>query len=105
IVWFLCGNISCKNKNCLKRLLKSEGFLGSYHFIDFDPFSTFGSFPSLHGDWTTYGRLLLSDYINEDQALYLDSDLIVERDVLELNNFDFNHHVLAAVGGGRFKYT
>jgi len=105
IAWFFCRGISDKNKNRLEQLLKSEEFLGGYRFIDFDPFSIFGSLPSLHGDWTTYGRLLLADYINEDRVLYLDADLIIERDILELGNFDLNHYVLAAVGGGRFKYA
>jgi len=104
-LWFLCADITDKDKNHLRQLLASEEFCGDFHLIDFNPFFIFGSFPSLHGDWTPYGRLLLVDYISEDQVLYLDSDLVVELDVLELEHFNFKDYVLAAVGGGKFKYA
>lgn len=104
-LWFLCAGHSEKDKRSIEKLLKHEGFGGKFSFIDFDPYSTFGSFRSLHGDWTSYGRLLLVDFIHEDQVLYLDSDLIVEEDVLKIDQFEFNGYFLAAVGGGKFKFT
>jgi lipopolysaccharide biosynthesis glycosyltransferase len=104
-IWFLCAGQTKKDKSKIEMLLQLEAFQGNYYFIDFDPYLTFGSYSSLHGDWTSYGRLLLVDIIEEDEVLYLDSDLIIEVDVLLLNNFDFKGHFLAEVGGGRFKYT
>jgi len=104
-IWFLCACLTPKEKNQIIKLLKSEHFSGNYDFIDFDPVFHFGTLSSLHGDWTAYGRLLLSDFIYSDQVLYLDSDLVVELDVLEVEDFNFNGHALAAVGGGRFRYT
>src|SRR3954470_3769068 len=80
-LWFLCSQITESDKIHLKHLLAYENFLGGSRFIDFDPYSIFGSFPSLHGDWTPYGRLLLVDYVQEDLVLYLDSDIVVELDV------------------------
>jgi len=103
--WFLCSNLIIKDKEAIAQLLETEGLPESYTFIDFDPEEEFGKFPSLHGDWTTYGRLLLADYICEDQVLYLDADLVVELDVLEVEAFEFDGNLLAAVGGGKFKYT
>ncbi|MGN7204113.1 glycosyltransferase family 8 protein [Pedobacter sp. SAFR-022] len=104
-LWFLCAGHSEKDKRNIAKLLNQEGFGGKFSFIDFDPYATFGSFRSLHGDWTCYGRLLLVDLIPEDQVLYLDSDLVVEEDVLKVEQFNFDGHCLAAVGGGRFKFT
>lgn len=104
-IWFLCAGLSQSQKKHIAKLLQRESFDGDYHFIDFDPVLYFGSFCSLHGDWTTYGRLLLADFIDCDQVLYLDSDLVIELDVLEIEDFNFNGYCLAAVGGGSFLYT
>jgi lipopolysaccharide biosynthesis glycosyltransferase len=104
-IWFLCAGYNEEDKRQLKELLEIEKYQGQYTLIDFDPYATFGSFNSLHGDWTSYGRLLLVDFIDQDQVLYLDSDLVIEKDVLIIDNFDFNGHFLAAVGGGKFKFT
>lgn len=104
-IWFLCADLGNKEKNNIEKLLLSEAFSGKYLFIDFDPIGTFGSFCSLHGDWTPYGKLLLGDFLNVDQVLYLDSDLIVERDVLELHDFNFQGCLLGAVVGCKLKYA
>jgi len=104
-IWFFCAGNTIKDKKQIDELLLLENFLGEHQFIDFDPYATFGACCSLHGDWTCYGRLLLADFIDEDQVLYLDSDVIVEMDVLTIENFNFKGHILAAVGGGKFRYT
>jgi lipopolysaccharide biosynthesis glycosyltransferase len=104
-LWFLCAGFTGNEKTHIARLLRSERFEGRSAFIDFDPVAAFGAYNSLHGDWTTYGRLLLQDLLPVEQVLYLDSDLMVELDVLELDDYDFEGHYVAAVGGGKFKYT
>lgn len=104
-IWLLCAAMSSRDKTQITKLLQAEKFSGTYSFIDFNPKQYFGAFPSLHGDWTAYGRLLLANLIEEDQVLYLDSDLIVEEDVMSVEEFDFAGHILAAVGGGQYKYT
>lgn len=105
VLWFLCAGHSKKDKGKIEKHLQQIDFKGKFRFIDFEPYETFSSFSPLHGDWTAYGRLLLVDYIHENQVLYLDSDLVVEEDVLKLERFDFQGHFLAAVGGGRFRFT
>lgn len=104
-IWFFCAGHTNKDKKQIEELLRLENFRGEHQFIDFDPYATFGAYCSLHGDWTCYGRLLLVDFIDEDQVLYLDSDLIIEEDVLTVDKFDFQGNILAAVGGGKFRYT
>lgn len=104
-LWFLCAGLREPEKRAINRLLQVEGFRGRHEFLDFDPALHFGSLCSLHGDWTTYGRLLLADLIPEDRILYLDSDLVIEVNVLEVQVHDFNGHPLAAVGGGQVRHT
>ncbi len=104
-LWFLCAEHSDTDKKQIKDLLQYERFEGKYHILDFSPIATFGEFCSLHGDWTCYGRLLLADYIDADEVLYLDSDLVVETDVLILENFNLQEFCIAAVGGCEFRFT
>lgn len=105
-LWFWCAGLTEQTKEKIGEFILSIGYRISFKFVDFDPGKVFGSYRSLHGDWTTYGRLLVPDAIPGDQVLYLDSDLVVELDVLEIQNFKFNkNQFLAAVGGGCFQYT
>jgi lipopolysaccharide biosynthesis glycosyltransferase len=103
--WFLCASLTDKEKNQIRNLLTSEKFNGQCAFIDFDPEELFGSLATLHGDRTIYGRLLLADFVDADEVLYLDADLVVEVNVLEVANFNFNGQILAAVGGDLLKYV
>ena len=66
--------------------------------IDVDVLREFGHLGSLHGDWTTYARLLIPDLIAADRALYLDADLTINCDILEIDDgLDFGGRLLAAV--------
>lgn len=94
---FFCIDLQQNDKNNINQLLSLEKFDGTSKFIDINVKAKFGHLRSLHGDWTTYGRLLIADYINSDTALYLDADLIVSLDVLTLIDLDFEGHILAAV--------
>jgi lipopolysaccharide biosynthesis glycosyltransferase len=99
-IHFLCAYLSERDKFEIKQLLTFLKFPGNFSFIDFDPATTFSSFKPLHGDWTPYGRLLLSDILKVPKVLYLDSDLVIDVDVLELDTFDFGGKAIAAVHGG-----
>lgn len=104
-LWFLCSEFRTKDKTNISQLLESEGFKGEFEYIDFDAKSLFGHLRSLHGDWTTYGRLLIAKYIKSDTALYLDSDLVILLDVLMLKEFDFGGEILAAVYGSTVNWA
>lgn len=94
---FLCSEFGKKDKANIDLLLENEKFSGTISYIDFDAKAVFGNLKSLHGDWTTYGRLLIAENIQSDTALYLDSDLIILLDVLALRGFNFEGALLAAV--------
>lgn len=72
---------------------------------DYSPSAPAGG-NTLHGNTTTYGRLYLADLLpNYDQCVYLDSDLLVNRCVLELfREFDGKSAVLAD-GAGQRRYS
>lgn len=104
-LWFLCSGIEKNDKNNIDALLELVQFEGSAEYKDFDAKKLFGHLRSLHGDWTAYGRLLVSEYIKSDMALYLDADLIIMIDVLNLKNYNFNGNLLAAVYGSTVTYA
>jgi lipopolysaccharide biosynthesis glycosyltransferase len=105
-IWFLCAGLKEEDKINITCLLMKENFKGKNHYIDFNPEEQFGQFNSLHGDWTTYGRLLLPELlINEDSVLYLDADLIIEVDVTTLEGFDFQNNALAALSRSTLRHA
>lgn len=104
-LWFLCSDLMKSDKTNIGVLLEQEKFMGKIQFIDFDSKKHFGHLRSLHGDWTTYGRLLIPKLIPSDSVLYLDADLIILADVLDLEGINFHEHVLAAVYGAPVEAT
>lgn len=105
-IWILCSDLKEADKIEIKRLLVAEKFQGNLNILDVDFKSHFGQFRSLHGDWTAYGRLLLpSVLMNVSKVLYLDSDLVVEVDVLELEDINLGNYPLAAVVGAQIKHA
>lgn len=103
-LWFLCSELKERDKSNLRQLLRDERFKGSVEFVDFNARQNFGHLRSLHGDWTAYGRLLIPDIVKSDNALYLDSDLIINTDILELRNFTTDK-ILSAVYGSEVIYS
>lgn len=99
-IYILCSDLNIEDKSNIQKLLLKYS-LNEIKLIDFDVNEHFGTFSSLQGDLTTYGRLLLQDYVKGDSVLYLDADLVVELDVLSLEGFDFQGKGIAAVDGGK----
>ncbi len=93
---FLCSGLFSSDKNNIYALLKQENFKGGAEFINFNARQKFGHLRPLHGDWTTYGRLLIPAIFNKKNVLYLDSDLIITKDILLLKDF-YSDMALSAV--------
>lgn len=98
-LYFLSNDLKERDKLNINILLDLCQFGGKVKFIDYDAKYVFGHLCSLHGDWTTYGRLLIADHIKDDTALYLDSDLVILTDVLALKDVKFDDELIAAVYG------
>lgn len=103
-IYILCADLKHADKKNIYKLLNNYS-LNTVELIDFNAKEHFGNLPSLHQDWTTYGRLLLQDLIKDDTVLYLDADLVVELDVLSLEGFDFQGKAIAAVNGGPIRFS
>lgn len=55
------------------------------------------SLPTEHITEPTYYRLLLSELINEQKCIYLDSDIVVCRDIAEMFDMDIDNYDLGGV--------
>ena len=104
-IYFLCSSVNNRIKAAIIELLSEAVFKGRFTFIDFNPYKEFKTFKSLQNDWTPYGRLLIPDLVNEAKVLYLDTDLLIETDVLEIFNIDLTGFALAAVDSTIVKYS
>lgn len=104
-IWFLCNDLLSNQIVTLQKIFKAVHFKGDYEIINYNAVEYFGNLISLHGDFTTYGKLLLEKFIPVDTILYLDSDLIINLDVLVLRNFDFKDNFLAAVSRSTLKWS
>ncbi len=94
----LDGGISSDKKEKLLKLKKLRDF--EIKFYDMTKYD-WSMFPDnhIHTTVTTYYRLRVVDILprNVSKALYLDGDIIVERDLKELWNIDLSDTVLGAV--------
>jgi lipopolysaccharide biosynthesis glycosyltransferase len=105
-IHILASGLNSRDKDNVLTLLDDEGFRGRTSFLDFDADREFGELRSLHGDRTVYGRLLIPDRIDAARALYLDADLAVCLDVLDLDrDVAFQGEPLAAVNGCTVEWT
>lgn len=98
-LWFLCSELTITDKANIEFLLNTELFKGSTEFINLNIKDNFGHLNPLHQDWTAYGRLLIPEIITDTYALYLDADLIIELDILQLSTIKSNK-ILSAVHEG-----
>ncbi len=70
---------------------------GEFEFFHYNvDIRRFSKFKWLTG-WMTYGRLLLGDVVEVSRILYLDCDLLVNIDIVDLFEIDLGRHVLGAV--------
>ena len=104
-IWFLCNDFSKTESVLFYKIFEALHFEGEFEIINYKASDYFGNLISLHGDFTTYGKLLLEKFIPVNTILYLDSDLIINLDVLELRKFDFNDNFLAAVSRSAIKWS
>lgn len=96
----LCTNIPAAHQANIHRLFEYLEFGGSYELIPYEELNVFAGLPGLLGDITPYVRLRIPELVSAPQALYLDSDLIITVDILELSNIEMDGHVIAAAASG-----
>lgn len=101
-IWFLCNSLNHKDKHNIIELLNSEKFKGISKFIDYDADKEFGFLKSYHGDRTTYGRFLVPQLIDCGFAYYLDTDIVINIDILLLKSYE-SKKAISAVERRQFK--
>ena len=66
-------------------------------FRDYDAVAQFGALRAFHGDYSTYGKSILPKWLPDQSVLYLDSDLIVDIDILGLRPYANSGWPISAV--------
>lgn len=95
--------IAEKDWAALSRLAAGFNAHAAIHRIQFTEERLQG-FPTLNGSKTTYARLLLGEYLPQvSRVIYLDSDILVGRDVQELVDFDMKGRTALATDDALFK--
>lgn len=81
-------------------------FAGFYELIvsDFDD-SLFSKHRGLYGSKLTFARIMLATMIREERIIYLDSDLVITRDLGGLFRTDLNGHTIGASGVGTIEWS
>ncbi|MCP9234476.1 glycosyltransferase family 8 protein [Lewinella sp. JB7] len=101
----MCSRLDERHKELIRTTLHNLGYRGGVRLIDYDADRAFRHLPALLGDLTTYGRLLIPDYVDASRVLYLDSDLIVSCDVLTLKAVELGDHLLGAITRSTVAYS
>ncbi len=94
----LCNNVSEENKRKLTESLQAVKANQKINFIDLDAKSLKGLCGERFISVTMYARYLIPELLpNVDKVLYLDTDILVRRDISELRNIDISDYLIAAV--------
>lgn len=85
-----------KSRNIIKELARN--YNKSIHIIDIPNFY-YDSVPVLRWSKETYYRLLFNEFLPRDldRIIYLDSDIIVDKDISNLYNLDLEEYCMAAL--------
>ena len=104
VVHLLGASLTAEDESNITAHCEDCGFLGSLVFHAFDAEADFGHLRSLHGDWTSYGRLLIPERIDASEVLYLDADLLITLDIMDLANVDLGDNLVAGCSGSTLSH-
>lgn len=103
--YFLLAGFSEADIRRLRRTMDAMGRAYSMEMLETSGAARFQGFPSLHGNYTTYYRLLLPDLVHEERLLYLDSDIQVKVDVSPLFEMNMESSAVGFVVDGVVSLT
>lgn len=90
------GGISEANKRDLERTIKLFSNQVVLTFIKPD-LSTFSNLPAFFGSMMTYVRLLIPSLIHEKKVIYVDTDILFSKDIVQLWALPLNGKTAAAI--------
>ena len=102
-LYVLCTGLREEDKSSIRTTAATAGYPSEVVFIDYDARQLFGHLRPLHGDYTTYGKSLIPSSIDDTHVLYLDTDLLVTLDVLQLTPHRSAEHPISAVSGATMR--
>lgn len=99
-VFLFHAGLAARQVDGLRRILETVGKPFELEAVRFEV-GRFGHLRSLHGNRLTYGRLCLAELLpGSTRVVYLDSDLVVGRDLSELFAMPLGPNGLAAAAPG-----
>ncbi|MEL7160395.1 MAG: glycosyltransferase family 8 protein [Bacteroidota bacterium] len=97
---FLHLDLADYHQESIRQLLRRLNFRGEHRFLRFNVAEELYLIPSFFDSYANYGRLFLAELLDGPRVLYLDTDLLVNCDVLPLRSFDLAGHLIGAVTRG-----
>lgn len=93
----LDSGISWFNKLLFSKFLNKNKILHHYYFIDYSPIKN--APVNGHVTFATYSRVFLSSQLDDEveKVLYLDCDMIVKSEIIDLLNLDVSDYYLGGV--------
>ncbi len=103
-IYFLQKGYHLKDIEALYKTLNP--FNGFYQLIilDFDD-SIFGKYRGLQGNKFTYTRIMLASMVHDERVIYLDSDLVIKKDLSNLFQTNLNDYVIGVSGIGNIDWA
>src|SRR5262245_3101807 len=103
-IYFLQKGYHSKDIEALHKTL--DPFSGFYKLIvlDFDD-SIFGKYRGLQGNKFTYTRIMLASMVHDERVIYLDSDLVIKKDLSDLFQTNLNDYVIGVSGIGNINWA
>jgi lipopolysaccharide biosynthesis glycosyltransferase len=103
-IYFLQKGYCSRDIESLRKTLGPFSGLYKLIILDFDD-SVFSRYRGLQGNKFTYARIMLASIIHEERVIYLDSDLVIKRDLGDLFHADLNGHVVGVAGVGNIEWA
>ena len=96
-IHFFSANFNDENKTLIENIIKEYGQKFTYYQLDEEIFK--GCYISHHVSYATYYRVVIPQIIEPEitKLIYLDTDIIVCKNLLEFWNTDIGNKVLGAI--------
>jgi len=97
-LYVLHSELTEENMNLLKEAMQIDKNNNDIHFIKIDPSKTIGLPYNEFWSLEMYYRLMLPEVLGNDieRVLYLDVDIIINKNIWDFYNSDFENHMLIA---------
>ena len=97
-VFVLGDNLSFESTGIIRQIAEEHNVSITFPDINFDRFGDLVA--TRHQSRATYARFAIPETVHAHKALYLDCDLIIRRDILEIWKIDISDYYVGAVVDG-----